>query len=118
MGNTTDFKICTCGTNWADRRSFILDPDILPIGITFPPDQSSLRVHFFFNHTACETTLAVNGEAFEDLIEESIPADIMAGEDDCGKHCSTPEDLMACSIHCRNAPYRRFFLDRIMKKNI
>jgi hypothetical protein len=114
----TDFKKCSCKTSWKSREAFVLDPDIEPIGISLPPSLDSLRAYYFFNHTACKTTLMISSEAFADLIEEPIPSNINAGEEKCPDHCAKKEDLEICSSDCRNAPFRRFFVDRILKRKI
>jgi hypothetical protein len=103
---------------WVTRKQFILDPDVVPIGVSFPPDQSSSRAFYYFNHATCKTTLLIDSEDFVDLIEESVPTDIKAGEEECEGHCTKKEDLETCAADCRNAPFRRFFLERILAKKI
>ena len=118
MGDMTEFKRCSCQTSWASRKEFTLDPNVLPIGITFPPDGSSLHAYYFFNHTTCKTTLTVDSEDFADLIEVPIPSVTKAGGVECEGHCAKREDMEMCSVECRNAPFRRFFVERLLKKNV
>ncbi len=115
-GAKASFKSCSCRVGWPTREAFVSDPDILPIGMTFLPHENSRRVYYFFNHASCRTTLAVDSDRFADLIEEPIPQNIMAGEKECKNHCTRLEDLEKCSTECRNAPFRRYFLDHLLKK--
>lgn len=114
----TDFKKCSCQTNWESREEFVLDPDIEPIGISFSPKKDSFRAYYDFNHAVCKTTLMIDSEDFRDLIEETIPSNYNTGQRDCSGHCANKEDLEDCSAECRNAPFRRFFVDRILTKKI
>ena len=114
----TAFKKCSCQTIWESREEFVRDPDIEPIGISLPPSFDSLHAYYFFNHTTCKTTLMVSSEAFVDLVEEPIPSNVNAGEESCPGHCAKTEDLEVCSAECRNAPFRRFFIDRILNKKL
>ena len=118
MGNMTDFKRCSCQASWESCEEFVLDPDIESIGMSFLPGQDAFRAYYFFNHTACKTTLTINSEDFAVLIEEPIPSNINAGEDGCPNHCAKKEDLEVCSCECRNAPFRRFFVDHILNRKI
>jgi len=113
-----EFKRCSCQTSWANRRDFILDPDVDPIGISLSPDLSSSHAFFFFNHSACKTTLVIDSEDFADLITEPIPARVKAESDGCEGHCAKKKDLENCSAECRNAPFRRFFIERILPRKI
>jgi hypothetical protein len=118
MNDRIEFKRCSCQTGWASREEFVLDPDVQPIGISFAPGESSSRAYFFFNHATCKTTLMIDSEDFADLIEAVIPPRIKAGEKECEGHCTKKEDLETCSAECRNAPFRQFFVDRILKKKL
>ncbi len=112
-----DFKRCSCGARWSTRSAFVSDPDIEPIGISFPSDGSSFRAFYFFNHS-CKTTLVIDSEDFADLITAPVPSTIRKGEKVCKGHCSKLKDLQLCSADCRNAPFRRFFIERILTKKI
>jgi len=116
MQNTGNFKSCSCGQTWAMREDFIRDPDTEPIGIMSAESESPAL--FFFNHSGCESTLAIDVREFADLIEEPIPATLLTGTDECPGRCVTIEDLEACELECHNAPFRRFLLNRIMTKDI
>ncbi len=118
MRGTREFKQCSCHARWASREEFILDPDVLPIGISFSPGDRSSKAYYFFNHDTCKTTLLINSEEFADLIEEPIPSVIRKGEKECKGHCARKEDLEICVAECRNAPFRRFFVERILTGNV
>lgn len=116
LRNEIQFKRCSCGRTWASRESFIRDTDVKPIGITFAEKQ--LDVFYFFNHINCMSTLAVKVEEFMDLIEEPIPSIDSSGAGECPKCCSSLEDVEACNHKCPNAPFRRFLVERLMKRDI
>ena len=118
MHKMTEFKQCACGVGWINRKVFIRDADIQPIGMTFAPGVESSRLYYFFNHVPCQSTLAIDAAEFTDLIGEPISDHVEAGGDDCPKHCTVITDLEACSIECRNAPYRRFLINHVLKKKI
>ena len=118
MGRQAAFKRCGCGTAWATRESFIRDVDIDPIGMTTAPAEDSVRVYYYFNHLKCKSTLAMDAEDFAGLIEEPIPASTMTGEEKCPGHCTRIQELDKCDNECRNAPFRRLLVDRIMRKDI
>ncbi|RJP71985.1 MAG: hypothetical protein C4532_06830 [Candidatus Abyssobacteria bacterium SURF_17] len=118
MDSLIEFKQCSCGVRWPDREDFLRDSEIQPIGITFMPKNDHVRLYFFFTHSACRTTLAVNAKEFEDLLEEPIPSKTLTGTKDCPLHCTNIEDLEMCTLECRNAPYRRFLIDRLLKRTI
>jgi hypothetical protein len=118
MNKSTAFKTCSCGTAWPTREDFLRDLDTVPIGISFHPDLDSRRAFFFFNHATCKTTLVIDSEDFADLIKATVPADIKADEEECEGHCTKKEDLELCSVECRNAPFRRFFIEHILNKEI
>jgi hypothetical protein len=113
----TEFKRCSCQVGWGTREAFVEDPDVVPIGLTFLPDGDSENVYYFFNHTTCKSTLAVDSEDFADLIEGPVPPTVKAREEECEGHCTRKEDLEVCSVECRNAPFRRFFIDHLLKKS-
>ena len=104
MQDSANFKNCSCGSGWATREDFIRDPGIEPIGIMLAESESPAL--FFFNHAGCESTLAINVREFADLIEEPIPESVLAGSEDCPRHCITIEDLETCDLECHNAPFR------------
>ncbi|MBI5115575.1 hypothetical protein HZA56_03830 [Candidatus Poribacteria bacterium] len=112
----SDFKHCSCGVSWADRDSFLVDPDVRPIGLTFLTPESFLDTYYFFNHAACGTTLATSVSEFVDLIQEPLPFFLLAGTKDCPGHCTSIDDLEACFNECRNAPFRRFLFNQLLKK--
>jgi len=116
--NRTPFKRCSCGAAWESREDFVLDPDIIPIGISFPPGTDSFRAYYYFNHAACQTTLLIDSDDFADLIETAIPSEIKGGGPECEGHCTKTEDLQACSANCRNAPFRRLFIEKILPKKM
>jgi len=116
MKREIKFKTCGCGRAWASRESFVGDADIRPIGVTFAKDPPG--VFYFFNHMTCESTLAVDVEEFRDLIEGPIPSADLSGTPECPKRCTTMEDLQSCDLDCHNSPYRRFLIERIVKRKI
>jgi hypothetical protein len=79
----TAFKRCSCQAGWESREEFVLDPDIEPIGISFPPNLDPYHAYYFFNHLACQITLMISSEDFADLIEEPIPSRYNTGKEDC-----------------------------------
>jgi hypothetical protein len=80
-----------------------------------PNETESTQPYFFFNHMKCKSTLALDADDFADLIEEPIPRQIMVGEEECPQHCTKIDDLEACHNECHNAPFRRLFVNHIMK---
>jgi hypothetical protein len=116
MRHEIKFKTWSCGRVWASRGAFVGDADIQPIGVTFAKDPPA--IFYFFNHMTCESTLAVDVEEFRDLIEEPIPPADLSGTPECPKRCTTMEDLQSCDLDCHNAPYRRFLIERIVKRKI
>lgn len=114
----TEFKRCSCQVGWSTREAFVDDPDIVPIGLMFLPDEESNNVYYFFNHNTCKSTLAIDSDDFADLMEEPVPSVVKRGEEECEGHCSKKDDLEICSAECRNAPFRRFFVNHLLKKRV
>jgi hypothetical protein len=83
-----------------------------------PSEGGDTPLYFFFNHLECKSTIVVDADAFADLIEEPIPEGSLHGEEQCPRHCVKLEDLETCENECHNAPFRRLFIDRMVKKNI
>lgn len=118
MDSHPNFKTCSCGTKWASPQSLIRDSEIDPIGMTITDLKDVSRAYYFFNHLKCQSTLAINVEDFSNLVEETIPPQVKAGEEGCTGHCIRIEDLDACDNECHNAPFRRLLIERILKKDV
>ncbi len=66
--------------------------------------------YYLFNHilegNQCNTTLAVEVEAFLSLHKGSMFTDIKFESPMCELHCARVEDLSHCPVECKNAVAR------------
>lgn len=104
----TAFCQCPCCQTWFSRQQILESPEVQPIGMML--EEHDPHWNFFvFNHVApqCGSTFAVSVEKFADLLDGPPPAAILTGHADCAGHCTSLEDLAACTATCHWAPYRR-----------
>jgi hypothetical protein len=105
------FKICSkCAYTWKARDDFLEDPFICLVGFQadFKENESG---YYLFNHildgNECDTTLAVEVEAFLSLHKEAMFTDIKFESPLCEAHCTRVEDLSQCPVECKNAVARK-----------
>jgi len=104
------FKSCSkCGYTWKVRDDFLGDPSICLVGFqaSFKETESG---YYLFNHILegdqCNTTLAVEVEAFLSLHKGTMFTDIKFESPMCEMHCTSVEDLSQCPVECKNAVAR------------
>ncbi len=104
------FKICSkCAYTWRIRDDFLGDPSICLLGFqaSFKENESG---YYLFNHilegNQCDTTLAVEVEAFLSMHKGSMFTDIKFESPMCELHCARVEDLSQCPRECKNAVAR------------
>jgi hypothetical protein len=109
------FKICpTCAYIWKTRDDFLEDPSVCLVGfqINFKKTESG---HYLFNHvlegSRCNTTLAVEVEAFLSLYKGSTFMEVKFGSPTCEGHCKNVSDLAQCPVECKNAMARNIMQD-------
>jgi hypothetical protein len=105
------FKICPkCSYTWKSRNDFLGDPSVCLVGFQANFKETEPG-HYFFNHILggnhCDTTLAVEVEAFLSLYKENMFTDIKFGSPTCEEHCSSVADLAQCPVECKNAVARK-----------
>ncbi|MBD3256818.1 hypothetical protein GF377_00195 [candidate division GN15 bacterium] len=113
------FKQCPKCDEWFSVHDILDNPDIQPTGMTFE-DLESLSNLFFFNHNCehCGTTFAIPVTEFGQYIHENIPPQPLTGTDKCNRHCLSIDDLSECGAECLFAPYRRFLLAMIRRREL
>jgi hypothetical protein len=91
------------------RDDFLKDPSICLVGF----QASSIETesgYYLFNHilkkNQCDTTLAVEVEAFLSLHKGTMVTDIKFGSPQCEAHCTRLDDLSQCPVECKNAVAR------------
>ncbi len=101
------FKICSkCAYTWRVRDDFLRDPFICLVGFqaSFKETESG---YYLFNHilegNKCNTTLAVEVEAFLSLHKGTMFTDVKFESPLCEAHCTRVEDLSQCPVECKNA---------------
>ena len=104
------FKICSkCSYTWRVRDDFLEDPSICLVGFQASSIESESG-YYLFNHildgNRCDTTLAVEVEAFLSLHKGTMFADIKFESPLCEEHCTRVEDLSQCPVECKNAVAR------------
>ncbi len=109
------FKICSkCAYTWRVRDDFLRDPFICLVGFqaSFKETESG---YYLFNHilegNKCNTTLAVEVEAFLSLYKGNIFAEIKFGSPACEEHCGNVTNLAQCPVECKNAVSRKIMQD-------
>lgn len=110
-------KRCPMCRNVFTLRDVVEHADIRPIGMTFEEGDFANNA-YYFNHTCpgCGSTFAIPVEQFLKLIDEEIPAEVLAGTASCEHHCRKVTDLSACSQPCHYAPFRRFLINRLLPR--
>jgi len=110
-------KQCPNCKKWFSAVDILESPEVTPIGMHLDSDDSGFNL-YFFNHTdgKCNTTFTIEVDKFEPFITEAIPVQNNAGTEDCDNHCTRIDDLEACQMECHYAPYRRFLLSIIKKR--
>jgi len=104
------FKICPkCAYTWKTRDDFLEDPSICLVGFQASSKETESG-HYLFNHNLrgnhCDTTLAVEVEAFLSLCKGNIFTDVKFESPLCEAHCTRVEDLSQCPVECKNAVAR------------
>jgi len=106
-----DMIICPgCGATFS-AATIPGHPEIEPIGMQLSGEIPDLNF-YYFTHMAsqCLSTFAVPVELFIELIDEPVREKILAGGENCERHCLKIKDLQMCHAECRYAPFRRFLL--------
>jgi hypothetical protein len=110
-------KQCSCGASFT-RKDLIQLRSLTPVGMLHLSGDPVAKTMYCFTHTrwSCRTTFALPVETFRDEIGEEIPRKCLAGTASCRDHCSKIEDLQLCDSECTLAPYRRFLLERLVRR--
>jgi hypothetical protein len=58
--------------------------------------------------------MVLNIHKFQNMIEEPIPEAVLAGGENCSRHCIDLNDFLECDVECHNAPFRRLAV-RVLK---
>jgi hypothetical protein len=97
------FKICPfCSKIWPSRDEFLSDDDIILIGYQVDFEELSLGL-VLFNHSVCQTTLAIRAGLFRDLYLGPVFSERRTGQTDCPGHCLKRKKLCACPAECECA---------------
>ncbi|MEI6211836.1 MAG: hypothetical protein WCR06_09450 [bacterium] len=107
------FKKCTCcPVKWQTRDDFLSDPEVELIGYQahFEDLKAGLLL---FNH-ACQTTLGIEVESFQDLYQGPIFEKRRTSETDCAGFCQHQADLRLCPKLCE-CTYVREILQIVLK---
>jgi hypothetical protein len=110
-------KQCSCGESFT-RKDLIQLRSLTPVGMLHLSGEPVATTMYCFTHTlwSCRTTFGLPVETFRDEIREKIPRKCLAGTAPCRGHCSKIEDLQLCHDECTLAPYRRFLLERLVRR--
>jgi len=85
------------------------DPFICLVGFQVSSKETESG-YYLFNHilegNQCDTTLAVEVDAFLSLHKGTIFTDIKFESPLCEAHCTRVEDLSQCPVECKNAVAR------------
>jgi hypothetical protein len=100
---TTEFKICPfCSKAWSTRDDFLTDSDISLVG--YQADFEALALWLLlFNHSVCETTLAIRADLLKDLYIGPIFRGRRTGQEDCQGYCLKRSELSPCPAECECA---------------
>ncbi len=106
------FKTCgSCGFEWSDWRTFVLDPGVRLLGLQSAPGIADANA-LVFEHR-CGSTVSVLAYRMRHLLgfEEDDPGlPELYGTETCRGHCRSVQDLAACDQPCSNARDRRLTL--------
>jgi len=101
--NSVPFRQCPrCAELWRDRKEFLDDPGTVVTGYQAHFDELELGL-FLFNHTGCETTFAVQAQAFGDLYDGPIYRESKTHTEECKSFCLHEEQLNRCPTQCECA---------------
>jgi len=101
------FKTCPhCSKTWSSRDEFLSDDDIGLVGYQVDFEELALGL-FLFNHSACQTTLAIRADLLKDLYLGPVFKDRRTGQKDCPGYCLKRTQLSACPAECECAWVRR-----------
>ena len=106
------FKTCgSCGFEWSDWRSFVLDRGVRLLGLQAAPGLADANA-LVFEHR-CGSTVSLLAFKLRSLlgVEESgagLPE--LYGTATCNGHCRSIEGLALCDQPCGNARDRRLTL--------
>ncbi len=105
-----------CG-EWFSLRDLLENPEIEPLGMSFESTDSELNV-YYFRHTfeRCGSSFVVPVYEFAELVPGPLPAKILRNRSECEGHCTTVDDLTACSQQCMYAPFRKLLLSMLRTK--
>lgn len=99
------FKKCPlCAHPWKTREAFLSDPGLEIIGYQSRFDEVESGL-YLFNHV-CQTTLALEVAAFEDLYKGPRYETPLTGSDECDGYCLDINALEACRADCKYAYVR------------
>ena len=110
-------KQCSCGARFT-RDDLIHLRSLTPVGMLHMQGDPADKTIYCFTHTrwSCRTTFGLPVETFRDEIREPIPENLLAGSASCAGHCAKIEDLQLCDNECALAPYRRFLVQRLVRR--
>ena len=98
-----DFKTCPfCSKVWSTRDDFLTDGDIDLVGYQVNFEDLVLGL-LLFNHSVCQTTLAVKAELLKDLYFGPVFRERRTGEKDCRGFCLKRSELSPCPAECECA---------------
>ncbi|MFZ4394059.1 MAG: hypothetical protein ACOYOU_00370 [Kiritimatiellia bacterium] len=107
------FKQCTCcPVKWQTRDDFLSDPEVELIGYQahFEDLKAGLLL---FNH-ACQTTMGIQVESFQDLHQGPIFEKRLKNDAACPGVCLRQGDLRLCPKRCE-CTYVREILQIVLK---
>ena len=97
------FKTCPfCLNDWPSRDAFLSDGELVLVGYQVDFEELTLGL-FLFNHTVCNTTLAIRAGLFKDLYFGPVFRKRRTGQPDCQGYCLKTSQLAACPAQCECA---------------
>ncbi|MFH2056681.1 MAG: hypothetical protein ABIJ61_12030 [bacterium] len=111
-------KICNFCKRTFSPQQLLDDPDVKPIGMLY--DSELAIAYYLFQHEVpdCGTSFTVNVQNFRNLLAEKIPHRRHTMTEECLRHCANIDDFEECRLDCEFAPFRRFLLQMIDRKQI
>ena len=100
-----------CGEEWTERDDFLSDPATQITGYAAHFKDLELGL-FYFNHTSCKTTMALQASLFTDLYDGPVFEERKTGSDVCPGYCLKQAETRPCPAECECA-YVREVLDRV-----
>ena len=100
------FKKCTCcDYPWLSRGEFLADIQLVFVG--YQVNFSNLELgYFLFNHTACQSTIAVPAGYFKDLYDGPIFSERKTNSENCPGYCCERDAFGRCEQECECAYVR------------